>query len=111
MDVFIAGAIEERRSGRCRFSADFVERLYDGRAFLRRQDADLFQRPCKGLRAAQIGVEQAPVEVERSGESLEDVRRPIGEAPAPQLHLDFPASAARTLIGRPIRLMKPSASF
>ncbi len=110
MDVFIGGAIEERGAGRA-LSADFVERRHDGRALLRREDADAFQRPREGLRAANIGVEQAPVEMERPGESLEDVRRAVREASAPQLHLAFPARAARTLIGRPMRLMKPSASF
>ena len=109
VDVFIGGAIEKRGAGRV--VTDFVERCNDGCALVSRKDTNALQRPRESLRAANIGVEQAPVEMERSRESLEDVRRPVGEASAPQLHLDFPWRAARTLIGRPIRLMKPRASF
>ncbi len=93
-----------------------VERRDDLRALFRRQDADAFERPRERLRAANIGIDQPPVEIQRPGESLEDFRRPRFKPPAPQLHdlapEDFAAaSPARTLIGSPIRLMKPSASF
>ena len=87
---------------------------------------DALESARERLRAADIGVDQAPVEMERAGEALENLRGPALEAPAPELHAcaaglprcqrscsDPPSRFERRphLIGRPIRLMKPSASF
>ncbi len=84
VDVFIAGALVKRRLRRLR--ADLIERGDDPRAFLRGEDADPLERPREGLRAANIGIDQPPVEIERAGKALEDFRRPGLEPPAPELH-------------------------
>ncbi len=81
--------------------------------FFSRQDADAFERSRERLRAADVGSEQPAIEMERSGEALEDLRGTLSKAASPELHTDFFAdflSDARTWIGRPIRLMKPRAS-
>jgi hypothetical protein len=104
--VLVAGPFEVR------LRADLLEGCDDARAFLGAEDPDPLQRPREGLRAANIRVEQAAVEMERTREALEHFRGPRFEPAAPELHADcLAASAARTLMGRPMRLMKPSASF
>ena len=109
VNVLVRGAfVEPRRGG---FFAYLVERGNDGLALRGGQDAHPLQRPREGLRTPYIGVDQAPVEVQRSRKAFEDLGRPGFKSAAPELHLDCAALAARTLIGRPIRLMKPSASF
>src|SRR5271155_5681346 len=55
----------------------------------RGQDTDPCKRPRKSLRAANVGVEQAAVEMQRAGEALEDFRGPFGETAAPEFHTDF----------------------
>jgi len=113
VDVFVRSARVELRIGR--FFEDALEGLHDLRALAGRQDADPFERAREGLGAADIGLDQPPVEIERSRKSLENFRRSGFETSAPKLHF-VPAaleasSAARTLIGSPIRLIKPKASF
>ena len=170
VDVFIGGAVEELGLGG--FLAYLVESFDDAGALGGGENAGLFQRACEGLRAAYIRADQAPVEIQRSGEAFEDLRRARFKPAAPELHaasaqcrLVFakmecawgnrgagpwpahggpapdirpeedgraerppqaerlphnrvasgenkrPASAARTLIGNPMRLMNPNASF
>ena len=48
---------------------------------------------------------------ERAGEALEDLRRPAFRTVRPRASFTCAAASARTFIGSPIRLMKPSASF
>ena len=45
------------------------------------QDAHALQRPRERLRAADIGIDQPPVEMQRSGEALEDFRRSASNRP------------------------------
>src|SRR5713101_516021 len=117
MNVFVAGSREEIWSAR--FGAHLFKRLDDGAALIGRQDPDAFQGAREGLGAADVGVNQAAVEMKRARESFEDLRRPGFKPSAPELHgflAAFEAAfcaackPARTLIGSPIRLMKPSAS-
>src|ERR1035437_3187941 len=105
VDVFIGGV------GVDRFLADLVEGGCYPRALFGGQNADALQRARERLRATDIGVHEPPVEIERPRETLEDLGRSRFKTPAPQFHLSLPARAARTLMGRPIRLMKPRASF
>ena len=110
MDVLVGSALVKRRL-RC-LRADGIEGGDDPRALVGGEDADPLQRPREGLRAANIGIDQPPVEIERTGKTLEDFRRPGLKPPAPELHAHFAfLASARTFIGRPVRLMKPSASF
>src|SRR5436305_1095887 len=118
MNVLIGSALKEGGTGR--LASNRVERVHDLRPLLRAQNAHPFQRPCERLRSPNIRIDQPPVEVQRSGEALEDLGRPRLEAPAPEFHFrspapgpwpPAPAASARTFIGSPIRLMKPSASF
>ena len=108
VDVLVGGALVKRRGGR--IGADLLEGADNRRALFGGEDADLFERAGEGLRAAYIGIDQPPVEIERAGEALEDLRWSGFETSAPELHLAF-AARARTLMGSPMRLMKPSASF
>src|SRR4029077_1181921 len=108
----VAGAIEER--GLARFGTDLFKRVDQSRAFIRGQDPNLLQCAREGLGAPAIGIDQPLIEVERAGESLEYLRWPALKSATPKLH--FPclaacAACARTRIGNPIKLMKPSASF
>ena len=111
MNVLIRRACVERRIGG--IAADSIERVDDPPALLGAEDADPFQRAREGLRAPDVRVDQTPVEIERAGEALEDFGRAGFEAAASEFHFDSraPAASARTFMGRPIRLIKPSASF
>ena len=116
VDIFVGCPGEELRLAS--LVADRVESGYELRPFRRRQDADAFERPRERLRAADVRVDQPPVEVERTGKPLEDFRGTFLEPAAPELHTDFFLdfllafiTAARTWIGSPIRLMNPRASF
>ena len=105
VDVFIGGI------GVDRLLANFVEGGDNLCALFPGQDADALQRARERLRATDIGVHEPPVEIERPRETLEDLGRSRFKTPAPEFHLGLPAMAARTLMGRPTRLMKPRASF
>ena len=72
-------------------------------------DDAAFQSARECLGAANVGVDQPPVEVQRAGKSLEHFRRTGLESATPQFHRFF--NPALTFIGSPIRLIKPSASF
>src|SRR5579862_452126 len=118
MNVFVGCARVEL--GCFRGTTEFVESRHQLRPLRRRQDPDAFERPRESLRALNIRVNQPPVEIERSGEALENFRRPFLESPAPEFHfrLAFLAlflweffKSARTCIGNPIRLINPRASF
>ena len=97
--------------------ADRVERVDDLRALGSGQNADAFERAREGLRAANVGIGQAgdrsaamPEKRSKTSEGLRSKRA------APELHTRLLARLslrveARTWIGRPIRLMKPRASF
>ncbi len=74
MNVLVARALVERRLRRLR--ADGIEGGNDPRALFGVEDADPLQRAREGLRAANIGVDQPPVEIERAGKALEDFRGP-----------------------------------
>ena len=104
-----AGAAGSPASGN---GATAKVRGYQLLAFIGRQDAYVLQRSSERLRSAAIGVEKLFIEMQRTGEALENFGRAGGEATAPQFHFFAAAAAcARTLIGSPIKLMKPSASF
>src|SRR5579863_2420238 len=53
------------------------------------EDADAFQRTRKSLRTADVGIDQAAVEIERTGETLKDFGGSFGETAAPEFHTDF----------------------
>src|SRR5579862_4980459 len=112
MNVFVGCARVEL--GCFRGTTEFVESRHQLRPLRRRQDPDAFERPRESLRALNIRVNQPPVEIERSGEALENFRRPFLESPAPEFHFRLALrffSNARTCMGSPIRLMNPRASF
>ena len=73
----------------------------DPRALVGRQDAHAFQSAREGLRAADIGIEQTPVEIERAREALEHLRRSGSKRP-PQsfmrLRQNFIAEAEREVM-------------
>src|SRR5437764_1252668 len=104
--------------GRSGFGANRVECVDDLRALVRGQNPDPFERARERLRSADIALDQPAVEVQRVTESLEDFAGPGLEPSAPELHMVLAGleacvtfSAARTLIGRPIKLINPNASF
>ena len=73
-----------------------------------------FQRARESLRAANIGIQQPAIEMQRSGERSKTSEGPSRSGrPRASFGLRFAAfsSSARTWIGRPIRLMKPRASL
>ena len=72
-----------------------VEGRDDLRALVRGQNAGPFQRPREGLRAADIGIDQPPVEMQRAGKALEDFRRSGFKPSAPEFHLDRMPSECR----------------
>ena len=87
VDVFIGGAfVEGRRGG---LGANGIEGRDDLRALLGGQNADAFERAREGLRAADIGVDQPPVEIERAREALEDLRRSCFEIARPRASFGF----------------------
>src|ERR1017187_2586911 len=96
--VFVGGAIVKCWSER--LDANAIERRDDLRPLLRTQNADALQGARECLRAADVGVDQAAVEIERSAEALEDFARPGFKAPAPELHTDWPPrQASATFLG------------
>ena len=107
--VLIGGAFIE--GGGARVHADLLEGIHNLRPLFRRQDADALQGAREGLRAADIALDQPAIEVQGVAEALEHLARSAFKPPAPELHFPLPPSAARTLMGSPMRLMKPSASF
>ncbi len=109
VNVFVGCAFKKPRLQRG--GADLLERVHQSCAFGRGQDAHALQRAGEGLRTAAIRIDQPLVKVERAGETLEDLRSPRLEPPAPQFHFARCAACARTRMGNPIRLMKPCASF
>ena len=78
------GAFEELRRRAASF-ADRVERRDQLLAFVGSQNARALQRPREGLRAADIGVDQAPIEMERAGEALEDFGGPARRSGRPRV--------------------------
>src|SRR5579884_1048018 len=123
VDVLVARAVEVMRI--LGFAGDFIEGGKQPIAFFAGQDALARQSSCKSLRAFGIGKDEITIEMERSGKLFKDLRRPGFESSAPELHGDQrfascttlrepsgrSCSRARTLMGRPTRLMKPRASF
>ncbi len=91
VDVFVGGAVEE--AGQFGIGEDGIEGSDDLGALGGGEDADLFESAREGLGAADIGVEQAPVEIERAGEALEDFGRAGFETSSPEFHLDLPVAA------------------
>src|ERR1039458_3498387 len=83
VNVFVGSVFEEFRLGR--LFLNLVERLHDEGALASAEDAGLFQRAREGLRAADIGANQAAVERQRSREALEDLRGACFEPAAPEL--------------------------
>src|SRR5688500_15499954 len=108
VNVLVIGAfVEPRIAGVCR---ECLERSHQLRHFVVRENADAPERTRERLRSANIGENQAFVEVQGPGEPFKRLRRPLLESATPEFHFaDF--SKARTLIGRPIQLINPSASF
>src|SRR5256885_5706884 len=84
VDIFVVGAIEEYRAVRLR--QNLLERFDDARALVGRQNVDALECPRERLRAANVDFEQPLVEMEGTGEALEDLRRSGLEAPSPELH-------------------------
>src|SRR5689334_6302249 len=107
MHILVGRALEELRR------AGVLAKLVEGRdqLFTLRggQDSDTLQRVRVGLRSADIDVHQPLVEVQRFGKALEGLGRACFESAAPEFHCL--AASALTFIGRPMRLMKPWASF
>ena len=113
VDVLVVSAVED-----VRVPPDLLERLDDALALGGGENAHPFERARERLRAGDVGIEQPPVEMERTGEALENLRGSALETPAPEFQgvlLGFAGRhavlAALTRMGSPIRLMKPSASF
>ena len=65
---------------------DPVERRYDLRPLLRRENADPFQRPRECLRAPNVAIDETPVKVQRVAEALEDFAGAAFKTPAPEFH-------------------------
>src|SRR5262245_47242983 len=84
MDIFVPGAREEFRGARLRSHG--FESFDDAVPFTGCKDTDALERPREGLGTADVGVHEAPVEMERAGESFKDLRRLRFEPSAPQLH-------------------------
>ncbi len=111
VNILVGRPVEKPRLGR--LGENTVEGLVNAAALGGAQNPDALQRRGERLRADDVGLEQPAVEIERTREALEQLGRPFFKTASPQLH-DFFApetTAARTLIGRPTRLMKPAASF
>ncbi len=89
MDVLVGSAVVKLRLLRVRENR--VEGGDELGSFFRRHDADTFKSPREGLRASDIGFEELPVEIERPGKALEDLRGSFLEASAPQFHLALAA--------------------
>src|ERR1700728_1779124 len=109
MDIFIHCGLEI--IGVVRFPRDLIEGRQQLPAFHAGHNSGSRQSPRKRLRSFYINEHELAVEMERTGELLEDLRGPALESAAPKLHEEDCRSEARTLIGRPIKLMKPNASF
>ena len=92
VDVLVGCAGVETRVGG--LGADRIERVDDLRALLGGEDADTLERPRERLRAADIGVDQAAVEIERAGEALEDFGWAGLEPAAPEFHAESPETEA-----------------
>src|SRR5205085_7362706 len=84
VDVFIGGALVKRWVDR--FLKDAVQSVDDAGALIRAQDACPLQGACEGLGAADIGLDQAAVKIERPGEALEDFRRAGLKTSTPEFH-------------------------
>src|SRR5262249_23036803 len=87
--VFIACRLSrspfEERGLLC-FFCELIERRNEASTLVGREDADLLQSACKGLRAANIGLNQALIEMQGSGKAFEYLRWPFLKASAPQFH-------------------------
>src|SRR5450631_1885024 len=92
------------------FGRDVAEGGHQLFAFGGGENALLRQGAGKGLRALTIREDQFAVEAQRAREPLEDFGRTGFESAPPEFHGYF-CSIARTLMGRPIRLINPRASF
>ena len=90
---------------------DRVERGDDLLALAGGQNADRVQERARTPASRGFGKDQPPVEMERSREPLEDLRGPVSKRPPQSFMALHFLSKACTLMGSPIRLMKPSASF
>ncbi len=84
MDVLIGGAFVE--GGGEGFGADGVEGLDDLGALLGGENADLFEGAGEGLRAADIALDQAAIEIERAAEALEDFAGSGFKTASPEFH-------------------------
>ncbi len=93
MNVFVLGAVEKCR--RARLFLNRVERGGQRFTFSSGKNADIFERARIRLRAADIGMNQAAVEMQRAGEALEHLRGAVLEPAAPQFHTVFFADFCR----------------
>ena len=65
-------------------AADGVEGGDDLRALHGGENAGAFESPGESLRAADIGVDEAAVEIQRAGKALEDFRRTSFKTSSPE---------------------------
>ena len=86
VDVFVRGSGEKLGLGGLGLNG--VERRDDARALVGCENTGLLKRAGEGLRAADVGADEAAIEQQRSGKALEDLRGPAFKSASPQLHVD-----------------------
>ena len=86
MHIFVGCPREELRLAS--LVANRVKSGYEFSSLRSREDAYPFKCPRERLRAANVRVDQSPVEVERTGEPLEDFRGTFLKPAAPEFHAD-----------------------
>ena len=87
--------------------------LFNGRAILRGDDADVREHGGMGDRTRDILAVHAAVKADGRLKFVDHLVRRLGKASAPELFTHLPCAScmsARTLSGSPKRLMKPVAS-